>query len=154
MSTNQVRERLAPYRDSSERRRWSFTQNWPLDSSSLSIDELVDNGFYYTGRGDSVQCAYCGGIIRGWEGGDTVRGEHQKHFPNCSYLRHPFHYPRYRDESTRFQSFRDWPEQLRQQPRQLSKAGLFYVGKIILLFFTCIIYIWQLKKLSKIFMSL
>jgi hypothetical protein len=39
----------------------------------------------------------------------------------------PYH-PGYATEQSRFESFRDWPVNLNQQPKNLSKAGFYYYG--------------------------
>jgi hypothetical protein len=66
--------------------------NWP-ESSHMSIDDLADAGFYYTGYGDCVRCYFCGGGLRNWEQGDRVKKkddpwtEHERWFPACGLIR-------------------------------------------------------------------
>ncbi|KAF4529922.1 hypothetical protein B566_EDAN018169, partial [Ephemera danica] len=58
---------------------------WPM-SISQRPEELVESGFYYTGRGDRVICFYCGGGLKDWGVGDGAWVEHAVWFPNCQYL--------------------------------------------------------------------
>ena len=78
-------QRLKPMRDNKEARRRTFN-SWP-NNSFISADELCDDGFYYMGMQDKVQCAYCGGVLSGWEKGDDVHYEHARHFSDCPFLR-------------------------------------------------------------------
>ena len=47
--------------------------------------ELVPSGFYYTGRGDVVQCFFCGISLKHWSRTDRVDIEHRKHSPQCKF---------------------------------------------------------------------
>ena len=49
-------------------------------------DQMVSSGFYYTGRGDVVQCFYCGISLKHWSRTDVVDAEHRKHSPSCKFL--------------------------------------------------------------------
>ncbi|OWF42752.1 baculoviral IAP repeat-containing protein 3-like [Mizuhopecten yessoensis] len=120
---------LAQLRDDSKQRQLTFENNWPSDKSFIPVEELIREGFYYMGRGDdSVQCTYCRGIIRNWVQGDDVYLEHCRLFPHCPFVKSVFKYPQYCDVEARLASFKDWPSQLKQQPRQMSKAGFYYIG--------------------------
>ncbi|XP_059147848.1 uncharacterized protein LOC131935470 [Physella acuta] len=59
---------------------------WPRDHH-LTIEELVDAGFYYAGYGDCARCFYCGGGLRNWEDEDNVYVEHARWFPKCAFIR-------------------------------------------------------------------
>lgn len=59
--------------------------NWP-QNAFVDPRDLCDDGFYYTGLEDKVQCTHCGGILGGWEQGDTVANEHSIHFPQCPWV--------------------------------------------------------------------
>ncbi|XP_063420312.1 baculoviral IAP repeat-containing protein 3-like [Mytilus trossulus] len=78
-------ERLHPLRVDVELRRNTFT-NWPTNMF-VSPGKLCDNGFYYMGITDKVQCAFCGGILSGWTKDDDVHSEHSKHFSQCELVR-------------------------------------------------------------------
>ncbi|XP_065344243.1 uncharacterized protein LOC135942178 [Cloeon dipterum] len=60
-----------------QKKNWSYVT--PLD--------LAKNGFYYSGDDDNCRCAFCNLEVRGWEAGDTARGEHKRWNPNCLFLR-------------------------------------------------------------------
>ncbi|XP_033740533.1 baculoviral IAP repeat-containing protein 2-like [Pecten maximus] len=120
---------LVRLRDDSKQRRTTFAKHWPSSKPYISVDELIREGFYCMGRGDdSVQCTYCRGIIRNWVEGDDVYLEHCRLFPQCPFVKSVFKHPKYCDFEVRLASFTDWPSQLKQQPRQMSKAGFFYIG--------------------------
>ncbi|XP_059160172.1 putative inhibitor of apoptosis isoform X4 [Physella acuta] len=67
------------------KRQESFA-GWPR-GHHLSVESLVDAGFYYGGYGDCARCFYCGGGLRNWEDEDDVWVEHARWFPKCCYLR-------------------------------------------------------------------
>ena len=47
--------------------------------------EFVPSGFYYTGRGDVVQCFFCGLYLKHWSCTDRVDFEHRKYSPECKF---------------------------------------------------------------------
>ena len=53
----------------------------------LSPYDLASDGFYYLRNLDHCACVYCRGIVGAWEAGDTPRGEHNRHFPHCSFVK-------------------------------------------------------------------
>lgn len=65
-------------------RRETFIE-WPI--YWLSADDLAADGFYYLRTNDHCACVFCRGIVGAWEVGDTPRGEHQRHFPHCPFIR-------------------------------------------------------------------
>jgi hypothetical protein len=52
-------------------RRSTFS-DWPINAP-VSPNILCDNGFYYMGMHDKVQCAFCGGVLSGWAKDDDVQ---------------------------------------------------------------------------------
>lgn len=62
-------ERLRPLRESFEKRLCTFTTSsyWHTSKASeyIEMKDLADDGFYYTGLDDKVQCTHCGGILSG-----------------------------------------------------------------------------------------
>ena len=48
--------------------------------------EMASSGFYYTGRGDVVQCFYCSIHLKHWEQTDRPDVEHKRHSPECKFL--------------------------------------------------------------------
>ena len=47
--------------------------------------EFVPSGFYYTGRGDVVQCFFCGIYLKHWSRTDRVDLKHRKHLPEYKF---------------------------------------------------------------------
>lgn len=76
-------ERLKPLKIKANRTK-TF-ENWSQNSPVKAVD-LVEDGFYYMGMTDKVQCAFCGGVLSGFEEGDNVHQEHARHFPLCPHL--------------------------------------------------------------------
>lgn len=58
---------------------------WPV--SFLRPADLAADGFYYLRTADHCACVFCRGIVGAWEQGDTPRGEHERHFSHCPYIR-------------------------------------------------------------------
>ncbi|XP_062600081.1 baculoviral IAP repeat-containing protein 3-like [Saccostrea cucullata] len=55
-------------------------------ASSVSTIRLAKEGFYYTGKEDTVVCFACGQQRHGWEPADNPREIHQQISPNCPFL--------------------------------------------------------------------
>ena len=70
----------------SEKVRLSTFHDWPPTAHAQPA-ELVREGFFFTGLNDRVQCAFCRGFLRNWVSGDKPAEEHQKHFPECLFVR-------------------------------------------------------------------
>ena len=68
-----------------EKERLETFIEWPVPW--LNPDDLSADGFYYLRTSDHCACVYCRGVVGGWEPGDTPRGEHQRHFPHCPFIR-------------------------------------------------------------------
>lgn len=68
-----------------ESRAFSFF-NWyqPL----LNVGELIDNGMFYSGDADFVQCFRCGVKLGMWLPGDKIDSRHRKLSPNCFGVKH------------------------------------------------------------------
>lgn len=60
--------------------------NWPSDVP-VAIQELANAGFYYTDLADRVKCHCCRGVLYNWVAGDNAFTEHQKHFPQCEFIK-------------------------------------------------------------------
>ncbi|XP_019739512.1 E3 ubiquitin-protein ligase XIAP isoform X1 [Hippocampus comes] len=75
---------MIPHMRQEEARRQTFS-SWP-STVPVTARDLAQAGLYYLGQGDRVQCFCCGGILGGWEAGDTAWGEHGKHFPHCFFI--------------------------------------------------------------------
>ena len=59
---------------------------WPKEIAQKPA-EMVASGFYYTGRGDVVQCFYCGIFLKHWTPTDVAESEHAKHALQCKYVK-------------------------------------------------------------------
>ncbi|RWS18769.1 Baculoviral IAP repeat-containing protein 7-A-like protein, partial [Leptotrombidium deliense] len=57
--------------------------NWP---HYINPEDLAKAGFFYLQYEDSVQCAFCHGIIEVWKHGDVPEIEHMQSFPCCKFL--------------------------------------------------------------------
>lgn len=68
-----------------EQDRLDSFSSWTL--SIITPGELAKAGFYYLGTGDRVACFTCGGQLSNWEIGDRAVSEHQRHYPNCLFVR-------------------------------------------------------------------
>ncbi|XP_054453676.1 E3 ubiquitin-protein ligase XIAP [Anoplopoma fimbria] len=75
---------MAPHMRSEEARLQTLS-SWP-STSPVRPRDLAQAGLYYLGLEDRVQCFCCGGMLGGWEDGDTAWAEHTKHFPNCFFI--------------------------------------------------------------------
>lgn len=75
---------MAPHMRSEEARLQTFS-SWP-STVPMRPRDLAQAGLYYLGESDRVQCFCCGGMLGGWEAGDTACGEHTKHFPYCFFI--------------------------------------------------------------------
>ena len=59
---------------------------WPKQMRP-SAEQLVKAGFFYKGRGDTVECFFCGISLHDWETKDNVVYEHIKWSPSCNYMK-------------------------------------------------------------------
>ncbi|XP_029296820.1 E3 ubiquitin-protein ligase XIAP [Cottoperca gobio] len=75
---------MAPHMRSEEARLQTLS-SWP-STAPVRPRDLAQAGLYYLGEGDRVQCFCCGGMLGGWEAGDTAWREHAKHFPYCFFI--------------------------------------------------------------------
>lgn len=61
-----------------------LSPNWK--STAVSVEDLVDAGFFYTRCEDSVRCYHCGGVLKNWAPGEVPLEEHARFFPECHFL--------------------------------------------------------------------
>ncbi|AIZ48674.1 iap-3 [Agrotis segetum nucleopolyhedrovirus B] len=137
-----------------EERLMSFAE-WPA-SNHVSIQQLASAGFYYTGVGDEVRCAFCKVEIMRWQPGDDPLTDHKRWAPQCKFLREiikdddddddddngngdddkcryrgdksPKH-PAFNSYNARIQTYENrWPKGLSQTPHLMASAGFFYTG--------------------------
>ncbi|KAM6999934.1 E3 ubiquitin-protein ligase XIAP-like [Tautogolabrus adspersus] len=69
----------------SEEARLQTFSSWP-STAPVRPRDLAEAGLYYLGERDRVQCFCCGGMLGGWETGDTAWGKHTNHFPYCFFI--------------------------------------------------------------------
>lgn len=67
-----------------ESQRLESFKYWPIPF--ISINDLVKNGFYYTGLGDLVCCNYCQITLAQWKVGDVIENDHKKYSPRCPWF--------------------------------------------------------------------
>lgn len=60
--------------------------DWPKTIKQRP-QELSDAGFFYTGKGDRVQCFSCGGGLKDWEENDDPWEQHGMWYGKCEYLK-------------------------------------------------------------------
>ncbi|KAJ8266318.1 hypothetical protein GJAV_G00129040 [Gymnothorax javanicus] len=124
-----------------EQDRLDTFQNWTV--ATITPAELAKAGFYYLGQGDRVACFTCGGHLSNWEPGDRAVSEHQRHYPNCRFVKgdrtdnvslNPgglvnMSNPAMQQCEERLLTFVNWPSRIPVRPDQLAKAGFYYVGR-------------------------
>lgn len=119
------------------------TARWPV--SFISPEDLANAGFFYL-NSDRVQCAFCRGIVTGWERGDRPLTEHSRHFPRCPFIMEenvgnipintdPIHgiprhhrpvHPTFQSREARRQTFTNFPTVVSYD--SLADAGFFAIG--------------------------
>jgi hypothetical protein len=55
-------------------------------SNKPSTFQFVTAGFYATGDGDTVKCAYCGVMINDWNLYDNPMSAHELNSPTCIFI--------------------------------------------------------------------
>ncbi|XP_060069231.1 death-associated inhibitor of apoptosis 2-like [Ylistrum balloti] len=60
-------------------------KNWP-ETHFLKPHDLVDAGFFFPEKDDTVVCYYCGLALNAWEHGDRPWTEHARWSPNCTHI--------------------------------------------------------------------
>lgn len=68
------------------RSRYESFEHWPK-SIPVSVDLLVESGFYYNKIGDRTSCFSCGLTVHNWEEGDDPWIEHMKNSKDCKFLK-------------------------------------------------------------------
>lgn len=167
-----------------EQDRLDSFHSWTL--TIITPAELAKAGFYYLSQGDRVACFSCGGQVciptrsswlrffsffffyrwqhsslclqlNNWEPGDRAMSEHQRHYPNCRFVRGDradnislagavpggltsqlsggvptlsnVSNPAMQQSEERLLTFVNWPSRIPVRPDQLARAGFYYVGK-------------------------
>lgn len=60
--------------------------DWPY-RCNLSIVDLAEAGFHYTGTSDVVKCFLCRTSLHDWKSTDVPSEEHQKYSPSCPFVK-------------------------------------------------------------------
>lgn len=63
----------------------SYKKRWPQSLKYLT-EPLTEAGFYYTQKGDAVQCFCCGISLKNWNDGDQPWEQHALLSPKCDFL--------------------------------------------------------------------
>lgn len=78
-------ERLKTFFEPREDGMCGSVELWS-SAADITPKELAEDGFFFRMKDDHCVCIFCGGIVGAWEKEDTVRGEHEKHFPRCPFI--------------------------------------------------------------------
>lgn len=68
-----------------EAARLTSFEDWPRAIKARPA-QLADAGFFYTGKGDKVNCFSCGGGLKDWDDTDEPWEQHAIWYPECVYL--------------------------------------------------------------------
>ncbi|CAF0868577.1 unnamed protein product [Adineta ricciae] len=90
-------------------KRYASFEKWS-SSSTPSVDDLVNAGFFYTGTGSQVTCFYCSGSLENWGPTDNPKVEHARWFPHCAYVRQVCGTKLYRDIRRAQQDYKERAE--------------------------------------------
>ena len=64
----------------------SYTRDpqWPHKDQRLHPRKMIEGGWTFTGKGDMVECKYCGASLENWTGTMNPMERHFSKNPNCS----------------------------------------------------------------------
>ena len=60
-------------------------RSWPISIRQNEVT-MAKAGFFYSGRGDIVICAFCGLYLNRWLPNDDPFNEHRKFNKNCKFV--------------------------------------------------------------------
>lgn len=63
----------------------TFTKEWKVDF--LTIEDMAEAGFYYTGIQDITKCLYCPKEFQNWKKGDIPLDVHKRESPDCPFFK-------------------------------------------------------------------
>ena len=75
--------------------RQSLFDSWPQDAA-IRPAELINDGFYYMGMSDKVQC---GAVLSGWRKHDNVHQEYGRRFRRCPSLHDEIEFDGFDDDN-------------------------------------------------------
>ncbi|XP_011406381.1 PREDICTED: putative inhibitor of apoptosis [Amphimedon queenslandica] len=109
--------------------RESSFKYWPIPRV-IGVLELVEAGWYYTGKDDITQCFTCGCRNEEWKKGDDPFTVHGKLSKNCSFLMEAMKHKSssklvidFSKEESRRQSFKHYPKTSKVPIDDLVKSG-------------------------------
>lgn len=110
--------------------------NWP-SSSPVSKETLARAGFFYINEDLQVKCFSCHILISDWDYGDQAVTKHRNSNENCRFIINPdssgniplteVNKATLMKEEVRLKTFQDWPFEDRVSPRELAKAGFYWL---------------------------
>lgn len=65
--------------------RFNSFQLWPIQMTQTP-KKMAEAGFFYSNKGDTVTCFWCGKSIYKWEANEDPISEHKNHFGACKFL--------------------------------------------------------------------
>ena len=63
----------------------TYKKKWPQSLKYLA-ESLCEAGFYYTQKGDEVQCFCCGGTLKNWNDCEQPWEQHAIWMPKCDFI--------------------------------------------------------------------
>lgn len=109
--------------------RESSFKYWPIPRV-IDVHELVEAGWFYTGKDDITQCFTCGCRNEEWKKGDDPFAVHSKLSRNCSFLMKAMKHKSssklvidFSKEESRRQSFKHYPRTSKVPIDDLVRAG-------------------------------
>lgn len=63
----------------------SYRKKWPQALKYLT-EPLVEAGFYYTQKNDTVECFSCGLTLKNWNDDESPWEQHAIHAPRCDFI--------------------------------------------------------------------
>ena len=86
--------------------------DWPK-KDVVDVNALARAGFFYTGNGDRVRCAFCRKCLVNWRPGDEPAEEHRRECPACPFVLQEFCVPTDATAATASRCQRQDEEQVR-----------------------------------------
>jgi hypothetical protein len=66
--------------------RLASFKDWPKNMGR-NVENLVEAGFFYTGKGDQTKCFYCNGGLKDWDHEDIPWEQHAQWFDKCAFVK-------------------------------------------------------------------
>lgn len=133
-----------------ERHRLETYKLWPK-AEVVDPESLSQSGLYFTGDGDQVKCAFCQGVLNGFQQGDSPHKLHVLRYPSCEFARQCHRtqdferaleqlsltgpvdtnpvFPNFATLESRLATFGGWPKPQTHPPGDMALAGFYYAGE-------------------------